>query len=67
MYHTVQGRGMGVVHKATLFERNEESLKTQQGSVSCSDFRFLKIPLIPKIMYYSELKVDTGRSVKMPV
>lgn len=33
------------------FEKNEESLKTQKGSVSCSDFSFLKIPLIPKIMY----------------
>lgn len=32
-------------------EENEESLKTQKGSVSCSDISFLKIPLIPKIMY----------------
>ena len=34
-----------------LYLENEESLKTQKGNVSCSDFSFLKIPLIPKIMY----------------
>lgn len=44
MYHTVQGRGMGWYTRPLYFEKNEESLKTQKGSVSCSDFSFLKIP-----------------------